>query len=763
MRTPRSAPVLRAVVLIAASHVPATAIAGKRVVRHFPTFTWCSVVSGHATDLDLVSPYTFTVPAGLSKATVMFKADNVLPPDPNDLLDVPEWNQQRLDSIVVLSTADLPVGEEPRCFFDLDGGSTASPPRAFPVLTTPAAFRDDFVGGAKPEWGSIPAGNGSGEASAPVFWSPATGTDADATLDIFHENFEDGEDQGWTTADVPDAINLWLPATNNCFPDTGSRHAAFALPEPDCLYDVGGQGRVGGTYTSPILDLSTAGRAFIEFRHRWDTAANSEAWVVEASADGGQTWTAVLQEADLGSFSDERSEKIETAIRSAQFRFRFHFDSGPDVGTPQAGAGWYIDNLRVTITQGAQDGSLALGRSTQVAGQFVDAGEVTARLNLTNLTPNTEYAIMARWTAAHGSSNPSPPPEETVSLTLDHLFDSAAPTNPTLTSTSHVPNVWSENGQVAVQWSGAADETGGAGLAGYSTAFDSAAATTPDTTVETAHATDPHSSGFGPLPDGGSYYFHLRTCDLAVNCSAPAHLGPFRIDRVAPSTVSNLTSPTHTVAVPSLDRTIDVTWWPATDATSGVDGYAFIFDNNATWVCDQAKDVEESATGTTSATLAVGTWYFHVCTRDNAGHWSTVASVGPYTVSGQPPSSFRLYTLAPCRLIDTRNPAPGPHGGPALVAGDERSFPVDLACGIPAGARALSVNITVVSPTAAGDLRLYPPGGGVPLASVINYSSGQTRANNAIVPLDSAQEFAVRCDQASGTVHLLVDVNGYLE
>jgi hypothetical protein len=51
----------------------------------------------------------------------------------------------------------------------------------------------------------------------------------------------------------------------------------------------------------------------------------------------------------------------------------------------------------------------------------------------------------------------------------------------------------------------------------------------------------------------------------------------------------------------------------------------------------------------------------------------------------------------------------------------------------------------------------------VPLASSINYSAGQTRANNAVVPLDGAGRFAVRCDQAAGSVHLLVDVNGYFE
>ena len=51
--------------------------------------------------------------------------------------------------------------------------------------------------------------------------------------------------------------------------------------------------------------------------------------------------------------------------------------------------------------------------------------------------------------------------------------------------------------------------------------------------------------------------------------------------------------------------------------------------------------------------------------------------------AGGPCQAF--YTVAPCRVFDTRNPA-GPYGGPALVAGGERSFVLPGRCGIPATA-----------------------------------------------------------------------------
>jgi hypothetical protein len=45
----------------------------------------------------------------------------------------------------------------------------------------------------------------------------------------------------------------------------------------------------------------------------------------------------------------------------------------------------------------------------------------------------------------------------------------------------------------------------------------------------------------------------------------------------------------------------------------------------------------------------------------------------------------------------------------------------------------------------------------------MNWRPGQTRANNAIVPLGPSGDLGVHVDQASGTVHLIIDVNGNLQ
>jgi hypothetical protein len=120
------------------------------------------------------------------------------------------------------------------------------------------------------------------------------------------------------------------------------------------------------------------------------------------------------------------------------------------------------------------------------------------------------------------------------------------------------------------------------------------------------------------------------------------------------------------------------------------------------------------------------------------------------------------YTVTPCRIADTRNPN-GPSGGPALAANTTRTFPVSSLCGIPASATAVAVNLAVFIPSNDGDLRVYPAGASVPLASAINFRPGVVRANNAIVPLGAGGMISVQCDMPSGATNFFFDVFGYFQ
>jgi hypothetical protein len=130
--------------------------------------------------------------------------------------------------------------------------------------------------------------------------------------------------------------------------------------------------------------------------------------------------------------------------------------------------------------------------------------------------------------------------------------------------------------------------------------------------------------------------------------------------------------------------------------------------------------------------------------------------------SGAPPPAFSFFTLTPCRAFDTRSAA-GAFGGPAVAALTERTFTLAGRCGIPASARALSLNLTATGATAPGNVVLFPGGSSSPSTSTLNYAAGATRANNAIVGLGANAALRVRSNQTSGSVHLILDVNGYFE
>ena len=138
------------------------------------------------------------------------------------------------------------------------------------------------------------------------------------------------------------------------------------------------------------------------------------------------------------------------------------------------------------------------------------------------------------------------------------------------------------------------------------------------------------------------------------------------------------------------------------------------------------------------------------------------SSIVGATATGRIFDAGVFFTLQPCRLIDTRNPA-GPFGGPALVAGQQRSFSLAGRCGIPTTARAVAVNVTATEPTTQGHLIWFPSGAEKPRTSTVNYTAGLTIANDAIVPVGTSTGLTVHCGQASGTTHVVVDVTGYYE
>ncbi len=214
---------------------------------------------------------------------------------------------------------------------------------------------------------------------------------------------------------------------------------------------------------------------------------------------------------------------------------------------------------------------------------------------------------------------------------------------------------------------------------------------------------------------------------------------------------------------PPVPPAASFTFSPATPQTNSAATFTDTSTGNPTSWQWSFGDGGTSTLRNATHTYAVAGAYTVTLTATNTGGSNpTTRSV---TVTAPPVSSAPagFFTVSPCRVIDTRNPS-GAAGGPALVANATRVFPVAGACGIPSDAKTVSANVTVVGPLAPGNLRIYPGNTAIPPTSVISFRTGRTRANNAMMVLatDGIGTIGVRND-APGSVHLVVDVNGYFK
>jgi hypothetical protein len=173
-----------------------------------------------------------------------------------------------------------------------------------------------------------------------------------------------------------------------------------------------------------------------------------------------------------------------------------------------------------------------------------------------------------------------------------------------------------------------------------------------------------------------------------------------------------------------------------------------------------------TATSYDPGTLSAGTtYYWSVAAVNSAGAansatWSftTSPASGGGGGGGTIPGALLFAPVTPCRVADTRGAA-GTFGGPTMTGGSTRSFPIPLsACGIPATARAYSLNVTVVPRGPLSYLTLWPTGQTQPLVSTLNSWGGIVAANAAIVPAGSSGAVSVF---VTNTTDVILDIDGY--
>jgi PKD repeat protein len=226
-------------------------------------------------------------------------------------------------------------------------------------------------------------------------------------------------------------------------------------------------------------------------------------------------------------------------------------------------------------------------------------------------------------------------------------------------------------------------------------------------------------------------------------------------------TATDFSGATHTVARDLLPRRVDVTF--ATEPPGlGVSVNGFPITGPETVISWEGWVLEASAPSAQASGSDLFVFSSWSGAAGNPLRVATPPSPATYTATYQLSADagpLDFYTLAPCRVVDTRSGG----GGPALAAGATRTFALSGVCGIPPTARALAVNVTVTGASGAGHLRLHSPDELRPVSSTINFGAGQTRANNAVVRVDAGGSLSVFCSMASGTAHLVLDVAGYFE
>ena len=210
-----------------------------------------------------------------------------------------------------------------------------------------------------------------------------------------------------------------------------------------------------------------------------------------------------------------------------------------------------------------------------------------------------------------------------------------------------------------------------------------------------------------------------------------------------------LTSPAN--GATAVASPVTLSW----QASSGATSYNVHFGTTST----PPQVTQTSATSYAAGAVSPGTtYYWSVAAVNSSG--STSSSTWSFQTSGSSGggTALQFVPVTPCRLLDTRG-ASGPFGGPSLGASGTRDFAIPQSgCGIPAGAQAYSLNVTVVPKGPLPYLTLWPTGQSRPGVSTLNSFQGTVVANAAIVPAGTGGAVSVF---AYSPTDVILDINGY--
>lgn len=133
----------------------------------------------------------------------------------------------------------------------------------------------------------------------------------------------------------------------------------------------------------------------------------------------------------------------------------------------------------------------------------------------------------------------------------------------------------------------------------------------------------------------------------------------------------------------------------------------------------------------------------------SGGATDVIADISGYFTAG---TSGQVYhPLGPDRVLDTR-----------IALGNAGATPIagltSLTLPLPTVASAIVANVTVTGPQSNGFITAYPAGGAIPSSSNLNFATGETVPNLAIIPSKSGVSFY---NAGSRSTNLIADIAGY--
>lgn len=248
-------------------------------------------------------------------------------------------------------------------------------------------------------------------------------------------------------------------------------------------------------------------------------------------------------------------------------------------------------------------------------------------------------------------------------------------------------------------------------------------------------------------PNNGLAFFPVTPCRVSDTRSTAGNLG-------GPQLTAGQTRTIPVQSACGIPATAQAYSLNVTAVPTGTLSYLSLFPTGQTQPLVSTLNSFNGATTANAAIVPAGT-------NGSINVFATDATDVVVDINGYfaPPATggLKFYTLAPCRVSDSRL-ATGAFGGPTLTAAQTRTYALPTStCNVPTGAQAYSLNATVLPQSTLGYLTLFPAGVAQPTVSTLN-ADASVVANAAIVRAGTNGAISA---YVTDLTELVLDINGY--